>query len=192
MLKLLSTEWLWWVIGGGFFLAGMLATKYYRDKGRNPFPTKKVLEQNKEKIHKFSDGFTLLALLGLLILSTWEMKPWDFNKEFFFWPAVSFSILAAYLISHLSYFENSITVKKRLILFAISLLPTLFGVLNFYLTDFRDVAWMTIKYVIGSQFFVLLVNGPAIFTGKSLYCYLDHVIAQFKAFWSKRDNTHQS
>ena len=176
--EILFTDWFWLAV-----IAVVIVIHYFFGKPPVPPKPSKFFLKHKKAITRVTDifvisvvvcGWSIPLMMALKPLLNPSSTPISVAEEVKSNIAIS-SIVATgisgstgALIGLLSTFTSNLTKTKRIILLVISLMPILFTgltLLSFPLENAESFR-STIKIGLGSFFWCMVVNGPAIFAGQ--------------------------
>jgi len=197
--KILFSQYFWWAIA--FVL--LVAFLFVRKKSPPPFPgagksIRKFCKKNEKRITKISDIFCICMVLlwsYIFLPYVWDdirnpiesessqtlIQKLGFMSTFIFlsiWSGIS-----GFWIGLLSIFHSNITIKKRIILLIVCLLPIIFTILQL-LTDIIESLWLIVQVCFFFSIGNWIINMPAVIVGKSSFELLGNMVKKVQLMLS--------
>ena len=178
--KIFFNIWFWLML-----FAALIAAVYFM-KGKTPTapPKATIFVKHRKLIRKLCDIFLICILLLLFMLiaipilidnifkppSEPEIRAGHVQATWFIllMATICFSGLSGMLFGLLSVFQSNLTKIKRVILLIIVVLPLASTVLALLIDPSED-SWSILKLGLLFSLGCLLINGPAVFIGKSFF-----------------------
>jgi len=189
--KILFSQYFWWTIA--FVL--IVAFIFVRKKSPPPFPgtgksIRKLCKKHEKRITKIFDIFVICLVLlwsYILLPIVWiDLKnPIESDSTrtlvqhlgfmcSFIWLTI-WSGISGFWIGFLSIFHLNITIKKRITLLTVCLLPIIFTILQL-LTDIIESPWLIVQVCFFFSIGSWIINMPAVIVGKSSFELLGNMV----------------
>ena len=178
--KIFFNIWFWLML----FAALIAAVHFAKGKIPSPPPKTNIFVKHKKFIRKLCDIFLICILLLLFMLiaipvlidnifkppSGPEIRAGHVQATCFIllMATICFSGLSGMLFGLLSVFQSNLTKVKRVILFIIVVLPLASTILALLIDPYEDPRSI-LKLGLLSSLGCLLINGPAVLTGRSFF-----------------------